>query len=84
LFVRNISLHSDTLSWFQPVFVITPQYHMLSREAANIISKVFWLTRSGLIPTIYCIQGKHSNNYIIDAVKLVNHTAYCWHGWKWS
>ena len=41
---------------------------MLSREATNINSKVFDLTRPGLEPTIYCTLSEHANHYATDAV----------------
>jgi hypothetical protein len=47
---------------------------VLSGKATNTNFIVFGLTRSGLGPTIYRIQGKHANHYTTDAVKkhLIN------------
>jgi hypothetical protein len=52
----------------QPVFALSPQCCVLTREATNFI--VFGLTRSGFEPTIYRIRGEHVNHYTTDAVQL--------------
>ena len=44
---KDMSLHSDTLSWFRA------NQSLLSREATNINFIVFGLTRPGIEPRIY-------------------------------
>ena len=38
----------------KPVFALTPQWHVVSREAANTNFKLFGLTWTVLDPPIYC------------------------------
>ena len=55
----------------QPVFALSPECCMLSREATNTKFIVLGLTRSGLEPMIYHTRVGHANHYITDAVKIV-------------
>jgi hypothetical protein len=40
-------------------------------EATNINFIVFGLTRSGLEPKIYQLQGEHTNHYTIDEIQIL-------------
>ena len=46
----------------QPVFVLSPQWWVLSREATNTNFIVFGLTWLGLEPTIHHIRGEHASH----------------------
>ena len=52
----------------QPVFALSPQCCVLSREATNTNLIVFGLTRPRLEPTVYHTRGEHANHYATDAV----------------
>ena len=52
----------------QPVFPLSPECCVLSREATNTNFIVFCLIRSGLELTIYRTRREHATNYTIDAV----------------
>jgi hypothetical protein len=43
---------------------------MLSGEATNINIIVFGLTQQGIEPMIYHTQGKHANQYSLEAKEL--------------
>ena len=67
-----MSLHSDTLFWFQ-----TNQYLLSFLSAAWLVEKQqipilqSGLTWPGLEPTIYPTRGENSNDYTNDVVILV-------------
>ena len=63
----DISLHSDTLSWFWA----NQSWCLLNREAANTNYIVFGMTQPGLKPMIYHTRGEHVNHYIISVVVWV-------------
>ena len=46
----------------QPVFVLTPQHRVLTREATNTNFKVLGLVRLGIEPMIYHTRDMHANN----------------------
>ena len=54
----------------QPVFALTPQYCMVSKQAAYTNFIVFAMTLPRLKTTIYHIQGKHAKHYTTDVVPL--------------
>ena len=49
---------------------------MRSGEGTNTNFIVFGWNRSGFEPKIYCIRGKHVNNYTTDAVHPVKKNNY--------
>ena len=48
--------------------VVASQCHVLTGIAANTNFIVFGLTLSRFEPMIYCIRGRHANDYTTDAV----------------
>ena len=52
----------------QPVFALSSECCMLTREETNTNFIVFGLTQSGLEPTIYRTRFEHANHYTTDAV----------------
>jgi hypothetical protein len=50
----------------QPVFAISPQCCVLSREATNTNFIVIGLTQIELEPTIYRTRGEHTKQYTTD------------------
>ena len=66
---EDMSLNSDTLSWFQ-----ANQSLLFLLNAACLVEKqhiqilVFGLTRPGLEQTIYCTLGEHAYYYAINGV----------------
>jgi len=52
----------------QQVFVLTPEYCVFSREAANTNLNAFGLTWAMLQPTIYHTWEEHANYYTTDVV----------------
>jgi hypothetical protein len=67
--VVDMSLHSDTLSWFranQSLFFLLNDVCLAEKQ--HIPMLVFGLTRLGIDPTIYRTRGEHANHYASDAV----------------
>jgi hypothetical protein len=78
----DMSLHWDTLFWFQAnqslLFLLST---VCLAEKQQIPILVFGLTQPGLEPTIYSTRGKHANHYTTDAVspdRDSNSQHQCW------
>ena len=68
----DMSLHSDTLSWFrvnQSLFMLHNAASLAEKQQTNINIKIFSLTWLGVKPTIYCTWSKHANHYTTSAVE---------------
>jgi len=65
-----MSLHSDTLYWFQAnqsLLLLLNAAYLGEKQQIPILA--FGLTQPGLEPTIYRTQGEQANNYTIDVVR---------------
>jgi len=65
-----MSLHSDTLYWFQAnqsLLLLLNAAYLGEKQQIPILA--FGLTQPGLEPTIYRTRGKQANHYTIDVVR---------------
>ena len=65
----DMSLHSDTLSWFQAYqcFLVLNDVCLAEKHQIPIFI-VFGLTQSGLELMIYNTRGEHANHYTIGSL----------------
>ena len=66
----------------QPISALSPQWCVLSGEAAKINYIVFGITPPGLEPTIYRTRGEHAIHYTTDVVQTVEKTKLLIHHYK--